>query len=191
MLLRAKKALYNANLFIADNSIHTHRDSRTNASDINDYMISSLAIYNKIQNLSINNDLSSDHFAILINLTTNINKSVSCPIKVKLYHKANWDSINLSFCKQLAILQDQISLLITEDNPDPINIINNAATILTDTIINIRNQLPEKSVKANTSIPLSIRSLILQKIKIKRAFIKSRNPFLKSALSAISKRIKY
>ena len=190
MLLRAKKALYNANLFIADNSIHTHRDSRTNASDINDYIISSLAIYNNIQNLSINNDLSSDHSAILINLTTNINKSVSRPIKVKLYHKANWDSINLSLCKQLAILQDQISLLITEDNPDPINI-NNAATILTDTIINIRNQLPEKSIKANTSIPFSIRSLILQKIKIKRAFIKSRNPFLKSAPSAISKRIKY
>ena len=185
-----KKVLYNADLFIADNSIHTHRDSRTNTSDILDYIISSPVIYNNIQNLSINNDLSSYHSAILFNVTTNINKSVSHPIKVKLYHKTNWDSINSSLSKQLAILKDQISLLITDDNPDPINIINNAATILTDTIINVHNQLPKKSIKPNTSIPLFIGSLILQKIKIKREFIKFRNPFLKSALNAISKRIK-
>ena len=41
-----EKALYNANLFIADNIIHIYRDSRTNASDILDYIISSTAIYN-------------------------------------------------------------------------------------------------------------------------------------------------
>ena len=41
-----KKALYNADLFIADNSIPTHRDSRTNSSDIMDYIISSPAIFN-------------------------------------------------------------------------------------------------------------------------------------------------
>ena len=152
-------------------------------------ILSSPAIYNNIQNLSVNNDLSSDHSAILFNLTTNINKSVSRPIKVKLYHKAKWDSINSSLSKQLAILQDQISLLISDDNPDSINIINNATTILTDTIINVHNQLLEKSIKPNTSIPLLIRSLILQKRKIKRTFIKSRNLFLKSALNAISKRI--
>ena len=43
-----KKALYNAYLFIANNSIPTHRDSRTNASDIIDYVISSPTIFNKI-----------------------------------------------------------------------------------------------------------------------------------------------
>ena len=43
------KALYNADLFIADNSISTHRDSRSNTSDIIDYVISSLAIFNKIK----------------------------------------------------------------------------------------------------------------------------------------------
>ena len=42
-----KKALYNADLFIADNSKPTHRDSRTNSSDIIDYIISSPAIFNK------------------------------------------------------------------------------------------------------------------------------------------------
>ena len=41
------KALYNADLFIADNSIPTHRDSRTSSSDIIDYIISSPAIFNK------------------------------------------------------------------------------------------------------------------------------------------------
>ena len=44
-----KNALYNADLFIADNSIPAHRDSRTNTSDIINYVISSLAIFNKIQ----------------------------------------------------------------------------------------------------------------------------------------------
>ena len=62
-------------------------------------IFSSPAIYNNIQNLSVNNDLSSDDSAILFNLTTNINKSVSRPIKVKLYHKAKWGSINSSLSK--------------------------------------------------------------------------------------------
>ena len=43
----AKKALYNANLFIADNGNPTHRDGRTNKCDIIDYIISSPAIFNK------------------------------------------------------------------------------------------------------------------------------------------------
>ena len=56
--------------------------------------------------------------------------------------------------------------------------------------MNIHNNLPEKNIKRNTSVPLSIQLLIKQKRKIKRAFIKSRNPFLKSTLNAISKKIK-
>ena len=42
-----KKDLYNADLFIADNSLPTHRDSRTNTSDIIDYVISSPTILPK------------------------------------------------------------------------------------------------------------------------------------------------
>ena len=79
-----KKALYNADLFIADNSISTHRDSRAYTSDIIDYVISSQAIFNKIQNLSLNGDLSSDHSAILFDFLTNLNKCIIPPIKVKL-----------------------------------------------------------------------------------------------------------
>ena len=138
-----KKALYDADLFVAENSKPTHRDSRTNTSDIIDYIISSPAIYNNIQNLTLNNDLSSDHSAILFDITTNINKSTLLPIKVKLYHKVDWDSINSSLAKQLTILQDQILNLISSDNPHPINILS---------------------------------------------LIKTRNPFLKSALNAISKK---
>ena len=48
-----KKALYNADLFIADNSKPTHRNSRTNSSDIIDYIIYSTGIFNKIQNLTL------------------------------------------------------------------------------------------------------------------------------------------
>ena len=185
-----KKALNDADLFVADNSKPTHRDSKTDTNDIIDYIISSPAIYNNIQNLILNSDLSSDHSAILFDFTTKFNKITSPPLKVKLYHKADWDSINSSLAKHLTVLQDQILNLISSDNPDPINIINNAATILTDSIVNIHNNLPEKHIKPNTSIPLSIQLLIKQKRKIKRAFIKSRNPFLKSALNAISKKIK-
>ena len=185
-----KKALYDADLFVADNSKPTHRDSKTDTNDITDYIISSPSIYNNIQNLTLNSDLSSDHSAILFDFTTKFNKITSPPLKVKLYHKADWDSINSSLAKHLTVLQDQILNLISSDNPDPINIIKNAATILTDSIVNIHNNLPEKHIKPNASIPLSIQLLIKQKRKIKRAFIKSRNPFLKSALNAISKKLK-
>ena len=52
--------------------------------------------------------------------------------------------------------------------------------------MNIHNNHPEKTIKPNTSVPVSIQLLIKQKRKIKRAFIKTRNPFLKSALNAVS-----
>ena len=101
-----KKALFNADLFNAENSKPTHRDSRIDTNNIIDYIISSLAIYNNIKNLALNNDFSSDHSAILFDFTTNFNKITSPPLKVKLYHKADWDSINSSLAKQLTILQD-------------------------------------------------------------------------------------
>ena len=176
-----EKALYNADLFIPDNSIPTHRDSRTNTSNINDYVVSSLAIFNKIQNSSLNSDFSSDHSAILFNFLTNLNKCIIPPIKVKLYRKADWDCINSSLSNQLTILQDQILDLLSSENADHINIINNAATILTDSILNIYKTLPEKTIKPNTSLPFDIKLLIKQKRKIKRAFIKARNPFLKTS----------
>ena len=87
-----EKALYSADLFMADNSKPTHRDSRTNTSDISNYIISSPVIFNNIQNLTLNNNLSSDHSAILFDFLTDVNKSTPLPIKVKLYHKA--DSID-------------------------------------------------------------------------------------------------
>ena len=153
-------------------------------------MISSPAIYNNILNLSLNNDLSPDHSAILFDFLTEINKSIPFPIKVKLYRKTVWDSISSSLSKQLAILQDHILNLISSENPEHINIINKTAIILVDTIMSIHNILREKTIKSNTSVPLSAQLLIKQKKKIKRAFIKSRNPFLKSALNAISKKSK-
>ena len=170
-----KKVLYDADFFIAKTKIPIHGSSRTNTSDILDYVISS------IQNLSISKDLSLDHAAILFNFTIKINKSVYPSIKVKIYYKTNWNSINAFFSSQLANLQDGISNLINSKNPDPINIINNAANILTDIIIDIHNHLPEKTIKPNTSIPLTTHLLIKQQ-KIKTAFMKNRNPFLKSTL---------
>ena len=59
-----------------------------------------------------------------------INRPISPPIKVKLYHKANWDSINSSISYQLVFLLDQICNLINFENPYPINI-NNAVNIST------------------------------------------------------------
>ena len=44
--LALKKALHNADLFIADNSNPTHTDGRTNKCDIIDYIISSPTIFN-------------------------------------------------------------------------------------------------------------------------------------------------
>ena len=138
-----KKALYNADLFIAYNSTPTHRESRIKTSNIIDYVISSPAVFNKTQNLTLNNNLSFDHSAILFDFLTNLNKHIIPPIKVKLYHKANWDSTDSSLSNHLTILQDQILDLLSFENDDPINIINNAATILTDSILKIYNSLPE------------------------------------------------
>ena len=157
-----KKALYNTDLFIADNSISTHRDNRTNSSDIIDYIISSPAIFNKIQNLTLNNNLSSDHSAILFDFLTNFNKCILPPIKVKLFRKADWELINSPVSNQR-----------------------------TDTILNIYNTLPQKAIKPNTSIRFAIQLLVKQKRKIKRAFIKTRNPFLRTGLNPIcQKRLK-
>ena len=97
------------------------------------------------------------------------------------------DSINFSLSNQLTILQDQILDLTSSENADPINIINNAATILTDTFLNTYNNLPEKTIKPNATIPFQL--LLKQKRNIERAFIKTRNPFLKTALNAIPKKI--
>ena len=77
LVIALKKALYDTDLFIVENNITTNRDSRTNKSDVIDYLISSLAICNNIQNLSIDNNLSSDHSAIPFSFTTKINKSIS------------------------------------------------------------------------------------------------------------------
>ena len=121
---------------------------------------------------------------------TNLNKCIIPPIKVRLYNKADWDSINSSLSNQLTILQDQIFDLLSSENADPINIINNASTIFPDSILNIYNSLLEKSIKPNISLPIDIQLLIKQKWKTKRAFIKIRNPFLKIVLNTISKNIK-
>ena len=179
-----KKPLYNADLFIAEDSKPTNRDRRTNTSDTIDYIISSPAFYSNFQNLTLNNDLSSDHFTILFDFSTNVNK-YPLPIKVKLYNKAEWDSINSSLSKQLAILQDQILNLISSNNHDSINIINNAAIIPIDSIMSIHNNFPEKKKLNQTPAYHSLFNFLEDKKEKSRVFIKTRNPFLESTLSAI------
>ena len=76
-----KKALYNAD-FVDGNSKPTHRDSRTNTSDIIDYIISSPAIFNNIQNLTLSNDISSDHSHILLIIKQIFKRYMPAPIKV-------------------------------------------------------------------------------------------------------------
>ena len=58
----------------------------------------------------------------------------------------------------VVICQVKISNLIISDDPDPINIVNNVANILTNTIMNIHNHLPEKNIKSNVSIPLTYQT---------------------------------
>ena len=77
--------------------------------------------------LKINLKIHTFHSAILFSCSAKTNKSVFPPIKVKLYHKAIWDSISTSLSNQLAILHDQISNPISVVNLDPINISNNIA----------------------------------------------------------------
>lgn len=154
--IASKKSFYGPDIFVAEKNISKQRDSRTNTRDITNCVISSL-FYNNIQIILIKNELSSGHSAILFNFGTKINKSISPPFKVKLYHKANWDHINSSFSNQLAALQDQISHLINSKNSDFINIINKAAKILTETIMNIHNYFQKKS--SNGTLAFHWRSI--------------------------------
>ena len=89
-----KKALCSADLFIVNSKL-THRDSRTNSSDIIDYIFSSPAIFNKIQSLTLNNDLSSDHSAILFDFSLNFNKSVCLPLKSSYTIKLTGNQLTL------------------------------------------------------------------------------------------------
>ena len=107
-----KKALYDADILIVENSIPTHQDTWTNTSDIIDYVISSRAVYNNTQNLSLNNDRSSDHLAILFNFSTKINRSIFLPNEVNLYHKVHWDPVNSSVSNQLATIWKVMWFLI-------------------------------------------------------------------------------
>ena len=91
---------------------------------------------------------------------------------------------------QLAILQDQVSSLISVNNPHPINFINDAAHIITNIAMDLHNYLQEKIILTDSSILFNIQLLTEQKRKIKRIFTTTRNPFLKYALNAISKQIK-
>ena len=184
-----KKALYNAGLFIADSSIPTYTDSRTNTRDIIDYIISSPSIFDNIQNLTLNNDLSSDHSEILFYFLTNFNKSILLPLKLSYIIKLSGTQLTLLFLINLLSYRIRFLILHFLKTLIPINIINNAATILTYTILNIYNNLSEKTIKPNTSIPFAIQLLVKQKRKIEWTFIKTRNPFLKTALNAISKKI--
>ena len=93
-----------SSLLITTNQ-HTETAEQTKV--LYDYIISSPAIFNKIQNITLNNDLSSDHSVIIFDFSTNLN------IKVKLYHKADWDTINSSLSKHLTILQEQTLNLIS------------------------------------------------------------------------------
>lgn len=110
-----------------------------------------------------------------------IDKTILPPIKISFYHEANWDSINSSLSNQFAILQDQGSNLINSENADFLNLINNAGKILTETNHHGHPQpsFRKKAIKPNTSIPFNIQRRSKYKQKIKRAFMKTRNPFLK------------
>ena len=121
----------------------------------------------------------------LVSFSTNLNKSILPSIKVKLYHKADWNSINSLLSKHLTILQEQIFNLISSENTDPINIVNNAATILSDTFFGIYNNLPEKKILNQILVFFfsSTTYSLNKKRKIKRVFIKTRNPFIKFALN--------
>ena len=77
-----KKPLYNAGLFLTDNSKPAHRDRGTNFRDIIHYIISPTAIFNNIQNLTLSNDISSDHSHILLIIQQIFKRYMPAPIKV-------------------------------------------------------------------------------------------------------------
>ena len=117
-----EKALYGADLFMADNSKPTHRDSRTNTSDISNYIISSPVIFNNIQNLTLNNNLSSDHSAILLifqqtstNLLRFLSKS-NCIMKLILlthHSRNNWLFCRIRFSIFCLLITLILSTLLT------------------------------------------------------------------------------
>ena len=152
---------------------------RFNSSHKVNFIIFSPDVNKNIQDLSINNYLSSDRSSIVFSYIF----FSSCQIQTLF-------SIKSSLSNQLAFSQDPISNLTDVNNPDPINDINNTSSILTDINVDIQNHLPEKQIiKSISSIQFIIELLLKLKQKIKRELIKTRNTFLKYALNVISKTI--
>ena len=117
--LALKKALYNIDLLIADNRKPTHKDGRTNKSDIIDYIISSPAIFNKVQNPTLNNDHSSDHYAILFDLLTNLKLKSVFANKIELKDK----NLERTIVNCLILnIQDYCPLKFVDDHEEFINI---------------------------------------------------------------------
>ena len=112
------------------------------------------------------------------------------PIKVNLYHKADWDSIISSLSKQLIFYKIRFLVLYLLTTLILLTLSIIQPLFLLTLFWIFTTIFPKKTIKPNTSIPYSIQLLVKQKRKIKRAFIKTRNPFLKSTLNAISKKIK-
>ena len=82
------KMLYNVDLFIANNSIPTHQDSRTNSNVRIDYITSSLAAASLQRLKSFSEQwFFLRTFSHFLNLKTNINKFIWLLIRVKLTTK--------------------------------------------------------------------------------------------------------
>ena len=187
--LRSTMSLHD--LHLVDNDQPTHFNEKQKKEYLLDLIWSTPGAYFNINSLNINKDLSSDHYALLFNYNTTLSELLKDPIKVKLYHKANWKNINNSLTHKLNILKTQIDDLLSQNNSDPINILNNTANLLTDLITKTKDEIPEKTLKfKNSSIPNDIRTLIKEKRKIKRDYIKTKSLFMKQELNKISKHIK-
>lgn len=105
-----------------------------------------------MQDLSIKNDLSSNLCDTVCNYYTKLNKT----IEIKVYHKANWESISTSFSNQLVAFPDYIVNLVNMDSTDPINVINNTVNITAGIPIDIQKHLLRINVKPNLIISQNI-----------------------------------
>lgn len=174
--------LNNTNLAILNTNEPTHIHSSTSKADILDLVLCSPDLSAKLLSFSVSHDVGSDHLPVLASFSLQLQQA---PAKPRYnYKKANWE-------KYRKCIADKITnIAVTTQNPKDLD-------QLAERIGSILIQAREETIPLTTTkppqqqLPAHILSLIKQKRKVRRDFIKTRAPMLKTEVNRLQNQIRY
>ena len=137
-------------------------------------------------------DIPSDHLSLYFELELENSRESERDINIKLYHKADWNSISQKILKKLNKIQPIFDLIKNKNNIQKQGIIDYAAEKLQNIIFTVSeaNIRTIKIKNRNSGLPPNIVSKIKEKRKIRREFTKTKGILLKRKLNKLKKEIK-